>query len=426
MTLTAFAQPGYPVRVRIRRSDPQRWDGRVMKRLLQGTPTSDPLLSQSLQIINRFDEMIDESASLTELAQAAEEMTGLEIGVCDLTSEEVVGQPHPEASLTALAVAALHRHGVRGRSVELVDLGGVPALVASVELAHGRVGVVWLRGATIGESAYLVAERLAAAAAVTVLRTTAPARSSGQEWIELLTSLLDESEAERLGSELRLGNGVARLVVVSRPRMKCLMSPAALAHVLHRKLAPSGTAVASMVVRGDAAVVCVDDPRLETWLAEAVDDLARVGVAVDVGIGAPGRLHQLRDSWSQAMDALESCGLAQTSVLRARDAGALSLLRRIPTDLIVGNRDVQRVQALSLGDRDLLRAYLVGGSLRVTAARVNLHHTSVRYRLARIHEAVGLDLADPVAQHRLFVACALLSIVENEAHPWDHGSMQRS
>lgn len=390
-----------------------------MKRLLQSSPVIDPLVVRSLEIIDQFDELIDQSASLADLATRAAEITGLKVGLCDLAGDAVVGQPNSETELVRSAVEQLQHHGVRGRRVELVELDGEPALLASVELAHGRVGVAWLRGASIDDTAHLVAERLAAAAAVTVLRTLTPARNSGSEWTDLLTSLLDEGQAERLGAELRLGPGVARLVVLARPRQPSSISPAALSQVLHRQLSSHGLGVSSMVVRGEAAVVCHDDVRLVSWLAEAVDELARVGVAVDVGIGAPGRLHQLRDSWLQALDALMSCGLLQTSVLRASEAGALSLLRRVPADLVLADRDVQRVRALSTADQGLLRAFLVNGSLRATASAVFLHHTSVRYRLARISEVLELDLALPVAQHRLFVACALLAAVEYESHPRD-------
>ena len=106
-------------------------------------------------------------------------------------------------------------------------------------------------------------------------------------------------------------------------------------------------------------------------------------------------------------------------MLRSSEAGALSLMRRLPADLILADCDVQRVRALAPGDRELLRSFLVTGSLRSTAARVHLHHTSVRYRLARIAEAVHLDLADPIVQHRLFVACGLLATVEREPSEWD-------
>lgn len=397
-----------------------------MKRLLQRSPVLDPSLARSLEIIDRFDELIDESASLADLAAEAAAMSGLPVGVVDLASEEVVGHPRAEAARAPAALAAVHRLGVRGREVQATTLDGEPAIVASIELAHGRVGVAWLRGEPADDSAYLVAERLAAAAAVTVLRAPATTRSGGAIGTELLTTLLDEAEADRLGAEMRLAPGIARLVVLARPRSSSLISPAALAQVLHRKLAQPGTAIASVVVRGDAAVVCPDDARLEQWLGAAVAELDRLGVAVDIGIGSAGRLHQLRDSWLQALDALACCDLLESPVLRSSEAGALSLMRRLPADLILADCDVQRVRALTPGDRELLRSFLVTGSLRSTAARVHLHHTSVRYRLARISEAVHLDLADPIVQHRLFVACGLLATVEREPREWDDpDGMQR-
>ena len=376
-----------------------------MKRLLQSSPVIDPLVARSLEIIDGFDDLIDQSARLT----------GLKVGVCDLANDSIVGQPAAEGEVARAALGELQRSGVRGRRVELVELDEEPTLVASIELAHGCVGVVWLRGAGIDDTAHLVAERLAAAAAVTVLRSLAPARAGNEGWTELLTSLLTEAEAEELGAQLRLGPGVARLVVVARPRPGSSISPAALAQVLHRKLGARGATATSVVVRGDAVVVGPDDSRLTDWLTEATDELGRLGIAVEVGIGAAGRLHQLRDSWLQALDALTSCDLLQAPVLRATEAGALSLLHRIPADLILSDRDVRGVRALSAGDRALLRAFLVSGSLRATASRVFLHHTSVRYRLARIGEALQLDLTLPLVQHRLFVACALLAAVEPES-----------
>jgi hypothetical protein len=103
-----------------------------MKRLLQRSPVMDPSLARSLEIIDRFDELMDESASLADLAAEAVMMTGLPVGVFDVASEVVVGHPAPEAERAPAALAAVHRLGVRGRGVEATTLDGEPALVASI------------------------------------------------------------------------------------------------------------------------------------------------------------------------------------------------------------------------------------------------------------------------------------------------------
>ncbi|MFD6548035.1 helix-turn-helix domain-containing protein, partial [Bacillus cereus] len=107
--------------------------------------------------------------------------------------------------------------------------------------------------------------------------------------------------------------------------------------------------------------------------------------------------------------------LAQASehlpVVIADRLGALNLLDRGSTLAISDIPDLVRANELSATPhgRQLLgtlRAYLGSGSLRATADRTHLHHSSVAHRLTKVSEAVGYPV-DSV-EHRARATAMML------------------
>ncbi|MBP2702868.1 PucR family transcriptional regulator [Microbispora sp. RL4-1S] len=149
----------------------------------------------------------------------------------------------------------------------------------------------------------------------------------------------------------------------------------------------------------EGRLVALADPADADGLAVRAAEFGRVGVS------APG---DLRTALDQAERALASAApLARFGELAGQ--GLLSLL----------DVDAARSYAAALlaplrryGSRadlvESLRAYLAGnGHWDVAAQRLGVHRHTLRYRMKRVEELLGLDIDDPAARAELWIALSL-------------------
>lgn len=146
--------------------------------------------------------------------------------------------------------------------------------------------------------------------------------------------------------------------------------------------------------------------RLATAIVEQSRD--SLGIAVRAGIGSTIGLERLLDSRQDATLALRALTErgAETAVATLQDVHADIVLLRLrdlvgaEPGLLAGKLDVlAELDARKSHTHYLptLRAYLDAlGDIPTAAASLNVHPNTYRYRLRRLVELAGIDLADPV------------------------------
>ena len=164
--------------------------------------------------------------------------------------------------------------------------------------------------------------------------------------------------------------------------------------------------------------------RLRAQAVELRDALSSILGERSVSVAGVGRAH------TALLDAHRSFDDACLALLAARrvpafgglafaeELGPLSLLLRLPeaeltTDLLP--EPLARLRDKDPSGRlvETLRCYLDhGGAAPATAAALHLHRTSLYYRMDRIQEFTGMDLADGRARLMLHLGLYLLDLVD--------------
>lgn len=160
--------------------------------------------------------------------------------------------------------------------------------------------------------------------------------------------------------------------------------------------------LAAQVPAGDRSpvrVVVALEPRVVRTVPAADPPPALPG---HVGISDPHPPDRAGAAYRQALAAAELARLdpALPDRVRFSELGAYRLLLgAAPEEVLAGLSEVQR---------QTLESYLDGGcDARATAAALHLHRTSLYYRLGRIAEVTGRDLADGRARLELHLALKL-------------------
>jgi PucR C-terminal helix-turn-helix domain len=161
----------------------------------------------------------------------------------------------------------------------------------------------------------------------------------------------------------------------------------------------AGHAIVSATAEGAAVIAGCGDPVLRTLAADDVGAWVHAAAAVDVAVG------QAAATSLSALDAAARQAYIALRVARSRppDAavvawsamGADRLIAQLPAGAL---RDVpERLAHLLREDRALvetLAAFLeAAGDIKAAAAALSLHRSGLYYRLSRIEELTGLDLA---------------------------------
>lgn len=147
-------------------------------------------------------------------------------------------------------------------------------------------------------------------------------------------------------------------------------------------------------------------------LSVARQFLGRIGSRdpVMIGVGGPAQtirhMDRARTEADRALQVLRRRGDSHGAV-HYDDVYLDSLLIRLVDTAVEGDEGLRGpLQRVRRHDRehgkdyiDTLSCFLdVGGDVRATAGKLNLHGNTVRYRLRRIEELSGLDLTDPMTR----------------------------
>ncbi|MCW2898863.1 MAG: putative transcriptional regulator, PucR family, partial [Streptosporangiaceae bacterium] len=177
------------------------------------------------------------------------------------------------------------------------------------------------------------------------------------------------------------------------------------------------------------AVVPAPGPRDEgaaRGLSVAGRFLGRIGPRdqVLIGVGGPaqsiGDLARARTEADRALQVLRRRGESHGAV-HYDDVYLDSLLIRLVDTAVEDGEGLRGpLQRVRRHDREHGKDYIatlscfldLGGDVRAAAARLNLHGNTVRYRLRRIEELSGLDLADPMTRMSALVQLRAAALAE--------------
>jgi hypothetical protein len=387
-------------------------------------------VTEWLGVIDEFDQLVDDRATLERLVDTAIALTSRRGCVLDaLNGRLCTGRPGVPSVVAEPpgddggVITTLTATRLRGRETGIVDVGGSEVVAASVDDAGGRIGACWLDQ---GDEPWrpideLVVQRLSSAAAINSVRLRDERATRSRLDYAALEQLLstpmsDEAAAEAV-KRAGLRPGRELMALAARPQPGGNVGPEALAQTLSRSLEKAGLSSRSGVIGRTAAIVVEAGGTIDEILGDAAGMMSRLGVNIEVGAGAAGPASALHTSWRQAAQALllRPVMALATPVTHFEELGVLHLLAEIPTDDLARYPDVLRVAGLEatgapVSDLDLLERYLATMSLRQTARQVLLHHTTVQYRLKRIEQLLGVDLQDPAARLRTQIAILLYRI----------------
>ncbi len=402
-----------------------------MKRLLRQAQIADSDSAAMLKVIDQFDQLTASQVSLPKMVRFAHRLTDRSIGVDEswngrkillgIDGNEV-DETYKLGRLTSTLEAAVSAR-LRGRRARIVEVEGSEVLIANLESASGRIGLVWLEHGdkpwTLKD--HVVAERLAAAIVTDAITTNARADKSAAvdaaSVERLLAGGLGPNDAAIAGRQAQLVPDKKYVAIAIAENPRSATSPSVLGEFVRRELARSGVDARATVVGSLAAVIAESTSNIFDVLEEALAAPLGPGGALSIGVGAPADLVRLGESWREAQETLVLRSLAASGrrVARFEQLGLLHLLAQIPKAEVDKFTDYLRVATLaehgsSPNDLELLNAYCDSGSLRGTAKTTFMHFTTVRYRLTRIEEVLGLDLSDASDLFRAHVAVKLVQV----------------
>ena len=197
---------------------------------------------------------------------------------------------------------------------------------------------------------------------------------------------------------------------------------------------PTGTLFQLCAVEDHGGVAIIGGPRpltpvaarthVQRMLARVADlSSGRFRAVAGIGPSVAGldRSHETAELASLAARAAE-LGLVDEAA-RWEDLGPYGPLLRIPSSQLGRQALPAEVQRLLDVDRDghlveTLRAFLdAGASAPTAAAALQIHRTTLYYRLSRVEELLGIDLGDGRTRLSLHLGLVLLELVPNSSTP---------
>lgn len=162
---------------------------------------------------------------------------------------------------------------------------------------------------------------------------------------------------------------------------------------------------------------------LKAQLIRTVQRLShRTGMPARAGVGpSVDGLDRVRDSARQAGIALRAARRGGDSVRLWSGLGPLSVLLRLPEEDLTPAALPEEVQRLlrAVPFPDMVRTLHVyldhGGNGPAAAQALHIHRTTLYYRLGRISDLTGLDLADGRTRLTLHMGLALWDLIEADA-----------
>ncbi len=262
--------------------------------------------------------------------------------------------------------------------------GALAAPVVARGAVHGRV--LLLPERPIADDDPQALEQVATVVALEIARSEQELRAERERLADLVRDLL----AGRAGDDEEAARRAVVLGVHLPDRLAAAVFADGAAPAGLPLVAAEGGATVAVLHAGDA-------PAVPGGFAEAAGGVA----------GLPNALARARRAWR--------IGLALTGERR------LHRYEEVRTyDLLVGHLEGEQLAELRASTldrlpavlRETLEAYLrSGGSVSTTAAETYVHRNTVRYRLRRIREVTGIDVARP--EQRLL--CELVLLAERVA-----------
>ena len=400
------------------------------------------LLSQSLEIHQTLTQAVAEGLGLQAVAEILARLLDRSVTIEDAdlrllaaaTAQEVdparrwsLAHGHtPHAILERLRTSGFFEELARQprpvRVGPFPDLGmTAERIVAPIVAAREVLGYVWVLAGErpIVRLDYVAIEHGATVAALILTRDRAVREAHAHRRRDLLDVLLAEEPGQGRSRRERLSQmaaAAARLGLdPTRPYCALLARGDLISERLLVQLESILAALVEqkdgqgLVARRQGHLILVADETLMARIEEALP--ARIAsLPVFIGVGEPVPLGDLATSYAQAWEVTEVLHrLGEGQGLRTfRSLGLLHWLYRLPAAVREANPYLALIRQLAQANPALvetLEAYLDrGGNAVQTARDLYLHRSTLLYRLQRIKEHLGVDLADPDVRLNLHVA----------------------
>ena len=342
----------------------------------------------ALRVIAAYDALVQHHASAEALVRTTAALAECPAGLDDAECGPVV------------------RSGPDGRVPEVAAATVPDASRAEIQADGQVVGQVWLErdGDEAGPYDELILERFSLAASA--LRRPAGI-DRDPALVEAVVSA-DTDEIQRSTALRRLGLDPGRPVraVAFAGADPSDYTPSAAVHAAVR-VATAADRSARSAILGRVGVVIQD--------AGAASPLPVAGAVLGVGPVAPAL--EVARSWGGAQAALRLGHVLPVLVGPVADCGqlgALVALAHVPVDAVALDEDVDALRAhISAGfddDVTALEAFLARGSLRAAGEVLHRHHSSVATRLARVEQALDVDLSSAPGMFRAQAALVLVRL----------------
>jgi PucR C-terminal helix-turn-helix domain len=395
-----------------------------VRRLLSARGGDSGASEALVRVVQRFDDMVAESADLDALIAAAAEMVRADVSALDVLNGRFVGASAGGGATgnptTGRAILRAVEH-LGTREVARCTIDTKSFFAVSVEHGRGRLGVVWTPKPELDwtDNDELVLERLAQAASIAIQqdqrRVASRWKAGDPSALELLVGgLVDEpSRAEAIRSA-RLSAEQKYVVIGTSLAPPHVVSDVVAIAVVGRALDEQSGYWRAVTVMNAPLIISTSEATLESALNSAVVAADQNGWRLAIGVGDAVHPADLHRSAVQAREALVLGGSEdEGGVTFFSRLGVLHLLSCIPRSALDLDTDIAAVTALAnpgsrASDLALLITYCETGSLRKTGERMYLHHSSVEYRVRRLEAALGFSLSTPTGRFRALLAASLV------------------
>lgn len=368
-----------------------------MRGLLVRLSNLDPDVSASLRVIEYFDRLVQNSASLEALTRATAALGCCTAGLRDHVSGQVI-----------------RFDGAGQASPPLVESILIEAPVMMDEVV---VGQVWLERTQQEPLDQMLVERMAVTAAAR-WRPFGGADRADPALVELVigtvTADQDRTRALRLmGMSPR--RPLRAVAICAGPTVPAEAVDAVVDAVVEATSITGGMARTSRL--GTTVAILAQTPG-DLQEALTVQRIAPVsGIRIGIGRGLPPS--QAAEAWATAQIAqrFASALRRRGPIVRYDDLGAIASLASVPREAALADADVQALARLGRTDTgrrdiDVFLAVTWHGSARQAANVLHLHHSSVAHRLRHIETALGVQLSEPTGHLRAQIAAILLRLMD--------------
>jgi hypothetical protein len=359
-----------------------------MRGLLLRLSDLDPDASSALRVIQYFDQLVKNGASLEALTRASAALGSCAAGLRDEESGRMV---------------RFDGNGLASPPLLHPVVIEAPVLVDDIIVGH-----VWLERDARQPLDEMLVERMAMTAAARWRPMSGPV-GADPALVELVLGAGAEDE-DRVRALRLLGmfpNRPIRAVAVSAPSGDIGSAVQAIVAAV-----ASGGGMARAAQLGMSGAVLV---QTQADLNDALSALPRSicsGLRIGLGCSVPTWL--VAQSWVTARTAARfaSAWRHKGNVVDYDKLGALAALAMVPREAALANPDVQALAELARtesGDQDIevLLAVTWHGSARQAATELHLHHSSITNRLRHVEAALGVSVEDPSGRLRAQIAAIL-------------------